>query len=656
MIRPRNLSLHKLIWVLVMAGLLTMVITNSFIGWTISELNQERQGLMTLDSQLAQATQQLRGVNQLAKSRLRERLQLDPVDEPKGFPDEDLALLLDRFQATDASPEMAAIVHRMGEATAMLRTLWDKAADWHRRQQLVLVDQLEKRTLSQVRSLLNQLRDRLESLEGEQRLEDALLLRRWRQARAGSASQYAEALFDRQSFALRRVLTETKTELMDLARMVETLAGETNLRQLTDLKDNQLKPNLERIGQLLNTLYEAQLLTPQLLSPRVLERLKEALFGAGYAIYQEYQTIRPGEGGLFQLARKRLLLLREREKLLVQINSAFQQFENIFPELTDLTRQRSRTLANQAANRLTQGANNMLLLSIMTLCGFLALGWSFAHLAKKQLNSLQERDRKLHELNRNLEEKVAERTALLEDKSLQLIRAQEELLRQEKLAAIGSLAAGVAHEINNPVAIIRGNVEVLQMKLAESAAQFEELGTITKQVERVSLITQNMLSFAGRRELQYEPVQLNELMETVLAQISHQVPLGAIQVRRQLDPGLPTIPGDRERLRQVVNNLILNALQALDGTGVLSLQSQRKGEEVEMLVGDTGAGIAKDQLEKIFNPFYTTKKRGTGLGLAVTYGIVQAHEGSIEVDSVPGQGTCFRVTLPTVNRADLGAA
>jgi signal transduction histidine kinase len=404
---------------------------------------------------------------------------------------------------------------------------------------------------------------------------------------------------------------------------------------------------------LLDILYGAQLLNPEVLPPAVLEQLKESLFGQGYAIYSEYQTIRPGQGGLYQLARNRLLLLQEREKLLMQINRGFQQFENIFPELADLTRQRSRTLATQAAVSLTRGSNNMLLLGIMTLCGFLGLGWLFANIVKRQVTSLEERDRELHELNRNLEGKVAERTALLEEKSLQLIRTQEELLLQEKLAAIGSLAAGVAHEINNPVAIIRGNVEVLQMKLSDEASEYEELCTITKQVERVSLITQNMLSFAGRRELHHEPVQLNELIDDVLAQISHQVPLGSITIKRDLAPDLPSIPGDKERLQQVINNILLNALQAMDGSGALSLKSQHTGQWVELIISDTGSGIPQSQLEKIFNPFYTTKKRGTGLGLAVSYGIVQAHEGLIAVNSQPGRGTSFRVRLPTLKKPNL---
>lgn len=643
---PRKKSITMLVWGLVMIGLVSMVVTNSIIGWTISDLNQERRRLMQLDRQLTQTAQKLRRLNQLAQNRVRDLLQLDPVEQIKDFPSEEFALLQDHFQMSDSSPEMAAIVSSMGIATERLQQLWTQAAQWRKRQQQVVADQQQKRTLNQVRSHLNRLRDNLEILAGRQRLADALLIRRWRKAAGETASNYAKTLLSRQTSVWKRVLAETKTELMDLARMVETLAGETQPGQLTDLKDNQLKPNLERLEQLLAILYSEHLLNPKELPPTILEQLKESLFGRGYAIYNEYQTIRPGQGGLFQLARSRLSLLQEREALLTRIDNAFQQLESIFPDLTDLTRQRSRALAEQAAASLGRSASNMLLLSSLTLCGFLGLGWLFANIARRQVTALEERDRELHGLNRSLEEKVSERTTLLEEKSLQLIQTQQELLRHEKLAAIGSLAAGVAHEINNPAAIIRGNVEILQMGLAGDAPEREELREITKQVERVSLITQNMLSFAGRHDLHREQVQANELLEEILAQVSHQVPIDGIRMQRDLAADLPTIPGDRERLRQVFTNIILNALQAMDGNGTLSLSSGKTAEWVDIVISDTGPGIPPHLREKIFNPFFTTKKCGTGLGLSVSYGIVQAHQGLIEVDSLPDQGTSFRIRLP----------
>ncbi len=261
--------------------------------------------------------------------------------------------------------------------------------------------------------------------------------------------------------------------------------------------------------------------------------------------------------------------------------------------------------------------------------------------------ALKERDEELQSLNRQLEKKVEERTAQLEEKSLQLIRAQEELLRSEKLAAIGSLAAGVAHEINNPAAIIRGNVEILLMELGPETPGREEAEEILKQTERVSLITQNMLAFAREQAIHAEEVQINDLLEEeILEQIGHQVTLGSVHMIRQLDPELPVIEGDRERLRQVFTNMVVNALQAMEGEGTLTVSTEVSKETVVVGVRDTGPGIPEDVRHKIFNPFFTTKQTGTGLGLSVSYGIVKALKGSIEVQSEKGNGALFRVCLP----------
>lgn len=259
--------------------------------------------------------------------------------------------------------------------------------------------------------------------------------------------------------------------------------------------------------------------------------------------------------------------------------------------------------------------------------------------------ALKQRDEQLRRLNRQLEQKVEQRTAQLEEKSLQLIKTQEQLARHEKLAAIGSLATGVAHEINNPAAIIRGNGEILQMTLAADAEEQEEVREILKQVERVSLITRNLLNFAGKQELVAEQVRVEDLLEEILAQISHQQPLGQVKIVRHLQ-SLPPIAGDGERLRQVFNNIILNALQAMQGQGTLTLSCHREAAQAVVRIADSGPGVAPEQKEKIFNPFFTTKQQGTGLGLSVSYGIIQAHGGSIELVEQPEAGACFQVVLP----------
>ncbi len=264
----------------------------------------------------------------------------------------------------------------------------------------------------------------------------------------------------------------------------------------------------------------------------------------------------------------------------------------------------------------------------------------------RMTSALKERDDELQSLNRELEQKVAERTSQLEEKSLELIKAQEELLRSEKLAAIGSLAAGVAHEINNPTAIIRGNVEILLMQLAADSDGREEAEEILKQTERVSRITQNMLTFAREQAIHPEQVRINQIIEEVLAQVRHHEPVERVKIDMSSWHDLPPIVGDSERLRQVFTNIIVNALQAMEGQGTLSVASRTDGNGVEIAFSDTGPGIPEAIRAKIFNPFFTTKQRGTGLGLSVSYGIIKALKGSITVESENGAGTIFRIRLP----------
>ena len=262
--------------------------------------------------------------------------------------------------------------------------------------------------------------------------------------------------------------------------------------------------------------------------------------------------------------------------------------------------------------------------------------------------SLAERENSIIELNRSLEQKVQERTAELEEKNRLLVQTREELLRVEKLAAIGELAAGVAHEINNPMAIIRGNTELLQLSVPEEAPNREEVDTIFHNVKRVERIVSNLLKFARREQRELGPVRLNDLLHEIVGQIRHQVPLHGIRVEESYSAELDLVDGDGDQLRQVFTNLVLNAVQAMPEGGVLKLKSAPvpDADQYEVSISDTGVGIAKENQRQVFNPFFTTKASGTGLGLSVSYGIVREHGGSIDIESVPGAGSTFTVVLP----------
>jgi len=262
--------------------------------------------------------------------------------------------------------------------------------------------------------------------------------------------------------------------------------------------------------------------------------------------------------------------------------------------------------------------------------------------------SLVEREDSIIELNRNLEEKVQLRTAELEEKNRLLVQTREELLRVEKLAAIGELAAGVAHEINNPMAIIRGNTELLQLSVPEDAGNREEVDTIFQQVKRVERIVSNLLKFARREQMEHGTVRLNDLLHEIVGQIGHQVSLDGIRVAEHYSEAVASVEGDGDQLRQVFTNLVLNGVQSMPEGGVLTIRSGpvENADLYEVKVSDTGVGIALENLRQVFNPFYTTKANGTGLGLSVSYGIVREHGGCIDVESVPGSGSTFSVILP----------
>lgn len=261
--------------------------------------------------------------------------------------------------------------------------------------------------------------------------------------------------------------------------------------------------------------------------------------------------------------------------------------------------------------------------------------------------ALTSQEEEIRELNRGLEQKVLERTMELEEKNRLLVNTQQELVRVEKLAAIGELAAGVAHEINNPLAIIRGNSELLQTALPKESPSQEEVGIIARQVSRVERIVANLLRFARKERKQVGLAPVNQILDEILSQVGHHIPMAAITVEKEYDPANPEVEGDADQLRQVFTNLIVNAVQAMPDGGVLSISTQGISHDktCEITFTDTGGGIALENLGQIFNPFFTTRANGTGLGLSVSYGIIKDHGGNITVESPAGSGAAFRVTL-----------
>ena len=262
--------------------------------------------------------------------------------------------------------------------------------------------------------------------------------------------------------------------------------------------------------------------------------------------------------------------------------------------------------------------------------------------------ALRQREYAIMQLNRDLEATVQSRTAELETKNILLLKTQSELVRAEKLAAVGELAAGVAHEINNPMAIIRGNSEILLMDLPPEHPNREEAEIISGQVGRVEGIVGNLLSFARQQRKRLQLVAIDRTLEDILSQVNHHVSLAGIEVRCEFGLKAIEIEGDENQLRQVFTNLIVNAVQAMAQAGILTVRTDVDISHgtCRVEIEDTGNGISSDLLKDIFTPFFTTRESGTGLGLSVSYGIVVDHGGMITVRSELGVGSQFTVTLP----------
>ncbi|HEV3468578.1 MAG TPA: ATP-binding protein [Pyrinomonadaceae bacterium] len=242
---------------------------------------------------------------------------------------------------------------------------------------------------------------------------------------------------------------------------------------------------------------------------------------------------------------------------------------------------------------------------------------------------------------------------------IERLRAMSErLLRSEKLAAAGTLAAGVAHEVNNPLASISSLVQILQTRQAGDEAETREmLRLIQTQVARITQVMRDMLDFARQRPPARAPLDLARAVESSLRLASFDKAFKRLRVETEFDAGAPVVSADADQLQQVLLNLLLNARDAMPEGGRLTVKTfyDRGAGEVVVEVADTGHGIAPEHLAHVFDPFFTTKPAGAGLGLAVCYGIVTAHGGQIELAADDGRGTLARVTLPARAAATLGA-
>jgi len=226
-------------------------------------------------------------------------------------------------------------------------------------------------------------------------------------------------------------------------------------------------------------------------------------------------------------------------------------------------------------------------------------------------------------------------------------RLQEEIRRQEKLAALGGLAAGVAHEIRNPLSAIKGLATFFAGQFEDGSDAQEAAGVMIKEVDRLNRVITELLEFARPTDLKPRSADLAPLLDRSLELIRRDAAAKDIRIDLKIKEGVCPALIDPDRLAQCLLNLYLNAIEAMDNGGVLSVDSGPDGDkDLKITISDTGRGIAPEHLSKIFDPYFTTKKTGTGLGLAIVHKIIEAQGGRIKVESTPGQGSTFTIRIP----------
>jgi two-component system, NtrC family, sensor kinase len=246
---------------------------------------------------------------------------------------------------------------------------------------------------------------------------------------------------------------------------------------------------------------------------------------------------------------------------------------------------------------------------------------------------------------------------IIVDDITERIELESQLSQADKLSSIGLLAAGVAHEVNTPLAVISSYAQMLSKQLHGDPRKTELLEKITRSTFRASEIVNNLLNFSRTSGTEFTDVDVNKIISDTLALLEHQFKVGRVSVHKEFAAHLPAINGNAGRLQQVFLNLFLNAKDAMPGGGTLRVVTAN-GTGVSVTVSDTGSGIAQEHISRIYDPFFTTKttprngqNRGTGLGLSVTYGIIQEHAGKIRVESRPGAGTTFFLDFPLTRKA-----
>jgi signal transduction histidine kinase len=259
---------------------------------------------------------------------------------------------------------------------------------------------------------------------------------------------------------------------------------------------------------------------------------------------------------------------------------------------------------------------------------------ALADRGRKQRSELEKTSLELAKVNRELQESF------------------EQIRRADRLAAIGQLSASLAHEIRNPLASIDGAANLIESPQTPDEMRRSSLAIVHKEIGRLNRLLTHLLDFARPRSPEFQMVEPERLIDSIVNLAGHSAQQKGITLRKDVPPAAPAVECDPEQIKQVLLNLAINSVQAMDGPGEIVIWARQKDSSVEIGVRDEGPGIPDEDLDRIFNPFFTTKESGTGLGLSVAHQIVTQHGGAIRAERNPGRGMTFSLTLPLHRRRE----